>query len=128
MACAACASLKGPSQACCVWLRAGSGTAWLFPLVEGAPPVGWSDAAKYMVLPVLLVAAQFASSAIISPPIKQVPALAPAEGSCFFALLRYNQSMTPLGNHILWWAGGAPKLHYLHMGECMNRMLCAQPG
>lgn len=32
--------------------------------------MGWEDASKYLVLPVLLVVAQFASSAIISPPIK----------------------------------------------------------
>lgn len=51
-------------------VHAGTGTAWLFPLVDGAPPVGWEDASRYLVLPVLLVAAQFASSAIISPPIK----------------------------------------------------------
>ena len=67
------------------WLHAGSGAAWLFPLVDGAPPIGWADAAKYMVLPVLLVAAQFASSAIISPPIKQVPALMPDGGHSLLA-------------------------------------------
>ena len=49
--------------------RAGTGTAWLFPFVDGAPPVGWEDAARYLALPVALVAAQFASSAVISPPI-----------------------------------------------------------
>ena len=48
----------------------GSGIAWLYPLVDGAPPVGWDEASRYLVLPVALVAAQFASSAIISPPIK----------------------------------------------------------
>ena len=48
----------------------GSGTAWLFPFVDGAPPIGWEDGSKYLALPLLLVAAQFASSAIISPPIK----------------------------------------------------------
>ena len=45
----------------------GAGTAWLIPLVNGAPPIGWGEASKYLVLPVLLVIAQFASSAIISP-------------------------------------------------------------
>ena len=49
------------------WLCAGSGTAWLLPLVNGAPLIGWEEASKYLVLPVLLVVAQFASSAIISP-------------------------------------------------------------
>ena len=45
----------------------GAGTAWLIPFVNGAPPIGWGEASKYLVLPVLLVIAQFASSAIISP-------------------------------------------------------------
>lgn len=46
---------------------AGSGTAWLLPFVNGAPPIGWGEASKYLLLPALLVVAQFASSAIISP-------------------------------------------------------------
>ncbi|BDA43957.1 Inner membrane ALBINO3-like protein 1, chloroplastic [Coccomyxa sp. Obi] len=60
-------SLSGPTSLAAQ--RAGTGTAWLFPFVDGAPPVGWEDAARYLVLPVALVAAQFASSAVISPPI-----------------------------------------------------------
>jgi hypothetical protein len=42
-------------------------TDWLFPFVDGAPPIGWAAAAPYLVLPLLLVLAQYASSAIISP-------------------------------------------------------------
>jgi hypothetical protein len=45
------------------------GTEWLFPLVDGAPPIGWDAASHYLVLPVLLVICQYISSAIISPPI-----------------------------------------------------------
>ena len=46
--------------------QAGSGTAWLLPLDEnGAPPIGWEAAAPYLVLPVLLVVAQYASNAIL---------------------------------------------------------------
>ncbi|KAK9915966.1 hypothetical protein WJX75_006672 [Coccomyxa subellipsoidea] len=60
-------SLSGPTSLAAQ--RAGTGTAWLFPLVDGAPPVGWEDAARYLALPIALVAAQFASSAVISPPI-----------------------------------------------------------
>ena len=33
----------------------GNSTAWLFPFVDGQPPIGWEDAARYLVLPVLLV-------------------------------------------------------------------------
>jgi YidC/Oxa1 family membrane protein insertase len=45
------------------------GTEWLLPFVDGAPPIGWDNAAPYLVLPVLLVACQYVSSSIISPPI-----------------------------------------------------------
>ena len=45
----------------------GSGIEWLYPLVDGAPPIGWDDATSYLILPVLLVIAQYASTAIISP-------------------------------------------------------------
>ncbi|KAK9843750.1 hypothetical protein WJX81_004886 [Elliptochloris bilobata] len=49
--------------------KAGAGISWLYPLVDGAPAVGWETAARYLVLPALLVGAQYASSAIISPPV-----------------------------------------------------------
>jgi YidC/Oxa1 family membrane protein insertase len=60
-------SLSGPTTIAAQ--RAGTGTAWLLPLdpITHAPPVGWAAAAPYLVLPVLLVLAQYASSAIISP-------------------------------------------------------------
>lgn len=43
------------------------GASWLLPFIDGAPPIGWPEANLYLVLPVLLLAAQYASSAIISP-------------------------------------------------------------
>lgn len=46
----------------------GSGSSWLFPLTNGAPPIGWHDAIAYLVLPVLLIVSQYASQKIISPP------------------------------------------------------------
>lgn len=61
-------SLAGPTSVAAQ--RAGTGTAWLLPLVDGAPPGGWDAAAPYLVLPALLVAAQYASSAIMTPPKK----------------------------------------------------------
>ena len=36
-------------------LCAGNSTAWLFPFVDGHPPIGWEDGLRYLVLPVLLV-------------------------------------------------------------------------
>ena len=43
------------------------GLGWLVP-VDGAPPLGWAQTVAYLVMPVLLVASQFASQKIISPP------------------------------------------------------------
>ena len=45
-----------------------AGSNWLYPLVEGQPPIGWDDASRYLVLPVLLVLFQYVSSAAIAPP------------------------------------------------------------
>ena len=45
----------------------GNGFSWLFPLVDGAPPIGWHDALSYMVLPVLLVISQTISQKIMQP-------------------------------------------------------------
>jgi len=45
----------------------GTGLSWLFPFVDGAPPIGWHDAISYLVLPVLLVISQFVSQKIVSP-------------------------------------------------------------
>ena len=42
-------------QLCCVTCNAGNSTAWLYPFVDGHPPIGWEGAARYLVLPVLLV-------------------------------------------------------------------------
>jgi hypothetical protein len=48
-------------------LPQGSGLSWLFPFVDGAPPIGWHDAGAYLILPVLLVISQWASQKIVSP-------------------------------------------------------------
>ncbi|KAJ9507290.1 hypothetical protein QJQ45_006269 [Haematococcus lacustris] len=74
-------SLAGPTD------LAHRGTAWLFPFVDGAPPIGWEQGLAYASLPALLVVAQYISSAVISPPVdpadpnanttKVVSALAP---------------------------------------------------
>lgn len=35
---------------------------------DGHPPLGWSDTAAYLVLPVLLVVSQFVSMELMKPP------------------------------------------------------------
>lgn len=59
-------SLAGPTTI--ADRTAGSGLAWLFPLQNGAPPVGWEDAGAYLVLPMLLVASQVVTMRLTSPP------------------------------------------------------------
>lgn len=60
-------SLAGPTSVAAQ--KAGAGTEWLFPFVDGAPPIGWLAAGQYLALPIALIVAQYISSAIITPPI-----------------------------------------------------------
>nr|ADI46937.1 ALB3_1m [Volvox carteri f. nagariensis] len=60
-------SLAGPTTL--AQRQSGLGTSWLFPFVDGAPPIGWGAAATYLVLPVLLVLVQYVSSYLTNPPI-----------------------------------------------------------
>lgn len=56
-------SLQGPVS------KTGQGlNTWLYPLVDGAPPIGWHDALCYLVLPVILVATQFYTTKLLQPP------------------------------------------------------------
>ncbi|PSC74090.1 ALBINO3 chloroplastic isoform X2 [Micractinium conductrix] len=59
-------SLAGPTSVAAQ--KAGAGSAWLFPFVDGAPPIGWDMALRYVALPIALVIAQFISQAIVQPP------------------------------------------------------------
>ncbi|XP_062110530.1 ALBINO3-like protein 1, chloroplastic [Humulus lupulus] len=56
-------SLSGPTTIAA--RQSGSGVSWLFPFVDGHPPLGWSDTLAYLVLPVLLVASQYISIQIM---------------------------------------------------------------
>ncbi|KAK1312108.1 hypothetical protein QJS10_CPA07g00221 [Acorus calamus] len=59
-------SLGGPTTIAA--RQSGAGISWLFPFVDGHPPLGWSDTAAYLVLPVLLVVSQYVSMEIMKPP------------------------------------------------------------
>ncbi|CAM8879101.1 unnamed protein product [Rhodiola kirilowii] len=65
-------SLGGPTSIAA--RQSGSGISWLFPFVDGHPPLGWSDTAAYLVLPVLLVVSQYVSMEIMKPPQSDDPA------------------------------------------------------
>lgn len=65
-------SLGGPTTIAA--RQSGAGVSWLFPFVDGHPPLGWHDTTAYLVLPVLLVASQFVSMEIMKPPQTNDPA------------------------------------------------------
>lgn len=77
-------TLSGPTSIAAQ--KAGEGTAWLFPFVDGHPPIGWDLASSYLVLPVALVIAQYVSSAIISPPIDPNAENANVQKALYFGL------------------------------------------
>ncbi|CAH2033990.1 unnamed protein product [Thlaspi arvense] len=56
-------SLAGPTTVAA--RQSGSGISWLFPFVEGHPPLGWSDTLAYLVLPLLLIFSQYLSIQIM---------------------------------------------------------------
>ncbi|CAO2204627.1 unnamed protein product [Urochloa humidicola] len=59
-------SLGGPTTIAA--RQSGAGISWLFPFVDGHPPLGWHDTICYLVLPVLLVVSQYVSMEIMKPP------------------------------------------------------------
>ncbi|XP_058729909.1 inner membrane protein PPF-1, chloroplastic isoform X2 [Vicia villosa] len=59
-------SLGGPTSIAA--RQSGSGISWLFPFVDGHPPLGWQDTAAYLVLPILLIVSQYVSMEIMKPP------------------------------------------------------------
>ncbi|KAF8030866.1 hypothetical protein BT93_D0146 [Corymbia citriodora subsp. variegata] len=65
-------SLGGPTTIAA--RQSGSGISWLFPFVDGHPPLGWYDTAAYLVLPVLLVVSQYVSMELMKPPQSDDPA------------------------------------------------------
>lgn len=58
-------SLSGPTTVAA--RQTGSGTSWLFPFIDGHPPLGWSDTLAYLVLPTLLIITQYISIQIMQP-------------------------------------------------------------
>jgi YidC/Oxa1 family membrane protein insertase len=44
-----------------------AGLDWLYPLVNGAPPIGWPNAIAYLILPILLVVSQLMTQRMMTP-------------------------------------------------------------
>lgn len=40
---------------------------WLYPLIDGAPPIGWHDALCYLILPVILMVNQYLTTKLVTP-------------------------------------------------------------
>lgn len=40
---------------------------WLYPLIDGAPPIGWHDAICYLILPVILMVNQYLTTKLVTP-------------------------------------------------------------
>jgi len=76
---------------------------WLFPLVNGAPPVGWHDALCYLVIPIGLVALQAYSQKLLQPP-SQDPAAQKANGFLKFLplLIGWFSLNVPSGLGVYW--------------------------
>ena len=83
---------------------AGKGLAWLFPLVDGHPPIGWHDALCYLVLPVLLIISQFASQKIMSPQQSSDPSQAQANAILKFLpfMIGWFSLNVPAGLTLYW--------------------------
>jgi len=87
----------------------GSGLSWLFPFVDGAPPIGWDDARAYLLLPVLLIVSQYASQKIISPQQSDDPSQKQAQAILQFLplMLGWFSLNVPSGLTLYWLVNNA---------------------
>ncbi|KAL6745329.1 inner membrane ALBINO3-like protein 2, chloroplast precursor [Haematococcus lacustris] len=94
-------SLGGPATL--AMQQSGTGLSWLFPFVDGHPPIGWGTAGAYLVLPVLLVVSQYASQRLISPP-SQDPAQAQTQAILQFLplMIGWFSLNVPAGLTLYW--------------------------
>ena len=99
-------SLGGPTSIAA--RNEGSGFSWLWPLVDGAPPLGWHDTLAYLALPVLLVFSQYASQKIMTPDTgKEVdPAQAQSQAILKFLplMIGFFSLNVPAGLTLYWFA------------------------
>lgn len=95
-------SLAGPTTIAA--RQTGSGTSWLFPFVDGHPPLGWSDTLAYLVLPVLLVITQYISVQIMQPPQSNDPNLKNSQAITKFLplMIGYFALSVPSGLSLYW--------------------------
>ncbi|KAK9277747.1 hypothetical protein L1049_007294 [Liquidambar formosana] len=95
-------SLAGPTTVAA--RQSGSGISWLFPFVDGHPPLGWSDTLAYLVLPVLLVVSQYISVQIMQSSQGNDPNLKSSQAVTQFLplLIGYFALSVPSGLSLYW--------------------------
>ncbi|KAK8627470.1 hypothetical protein V6N13_135081 [Hibiscus sabdariffa] len=82
----------------------GSGISWLFPFVDGHPPLGWSDTFAYLVLPVLLVVSQYVSVQIMQSAQSNDPDMKSSQALTKFLplMIGYFALSVPSGLSLYW--------------------------
>ncbi|KAE8023591.1 hypothetical protein FH972_009268 [Carpinus fangiana] len=95
-------SLAGPTTIAS--RQNGSGISWLFPFVDGHPPLGWSDTLAYLVLPVLLVLSQYISVQIMQSSQNNDPNMKGSQAITKFLplLIGYFALSVPSGLSLYW--------------------------
>uniref|UniRef100_A0A5B6ZEG1 Membrane insertase YidC/Oxa/ALB C-terminal domain-containing protein n=1 Tax=Davidia involucrata TaxID=16924 RepID=A0A5B6ZEG1_DAVIN len=95
-------SLAGPTTIAA--RQSGSGISWLFPFVDGHPPLGWSDTSAYLVLPVLLVLSQYISVQIMQSSQGNDPNLKSSQAITKFLplMIGYFSLSVPSGLSLYW--------------------------
>eukprot|EP00252_Welwitschia_mirabilis_P024907 TRINITY_DN75_c0_g1_i1.p1 TRINITY_DN75_c0_g1~~TRINITY_DN75_c0_g1_i1.p1 ORF type:complete len:483 (+),score=82.56 TRINITY_DN75_c0_g1_i1:243-1691(+) len=95
-------SLAGPTTVAA--RQNGSGISWLFPFVDGHPPLGWSDTFAYLVLPMLLVVSQYVSMQIMQPPQTNDPSQKTSQAVLKFLplMIGYFALSVPSGLSLYW--------------------------
>ncbi|GAY43974.1 ALBINO3-like protein 1 [Citrus sinensis] len=95
-------SLAGPTTIAA--RQNGSGISWLFPFVDGHPPLGWSDTFAYLVLPVLLVVSQYISVKIIQSSQNNDPNMKSSQALTNFLplMIGYFALSVPSGLSLYW--------------------------
>lgn len=95
-------SLAGPTTIAA--RQNGSGISWLFPFVDGHPPLGWSDTLAYLALPVLLVVSQYISMQIMQSSQPDDPSLKSSQAIMKFLplMIGYFALSVPSGLSLYW--------------------------
>ncbi|KAE8705500.1 ALBINO3-like protein 1 [Hibiscus syriacus] len=95
-------SLAGPTTVAA--RQNGSGISWLFPFVDGHPPLGWSDTFAYLVLPVLLVVSQYVSVQIMQSAQSNDPDMKSSQALTKFLplMIGYFALSVPSGLSLYW--------------------------